>query len=187
MSSSENASIDPASALLSPPSGKATTPTPGSIHAFFTPRRALGTLPPNSTNSRSSRIHLLSPDDSPCRSTNKRQRGIESSPIAHRVSCRPPVLPEEPELPLPPPRQRVRPNSNVRMLMRSMGGFGMGRGRAERRSHGAGELGPRSRVVIDAYSSGTGTDGSIQNGPKRFLDTIPGLRIGYGLRNLLIR
>lgn len=134
-SDTENASIDPVSSLLSPPPAKTSSPA---IHAFFTPRqrgrRVLNSITPNQ-----SRVHLLSPEDSPSAVRASKRIRIDSSPIPasfdERVrssTCQTEeTISEEKteeaeELVLEPPRQRIKPNTRIRTLMRSMGGLDLG-------------------------------------------------------------
>lgn len=118
---------------LPSPSAK-TPPANAAVHAFFTPRRPLGTIGFNSP----SRTHLLSPDESPSRRC-KRAR-LESSPFAPRNRDALVGTEERPQpepVSIPEPRKRIRPNTTSRVLMRELDGFG-GRGMRYRGNHCSG-------------------------------------------------
>lgn len=158
-SDTENAQIDPLSSLLSPPPAKTTSPA---IHAFFTPRqqrRVLNSITPNQ-----SRVHLLSPEDSPSVSRASKRLRIDSSPIPASFDARvrsstcqteetiSEEKAEEEELVLQPSRQRIRPNTRMRTLMRSLGGMDLGTrgyGVGPRGLHCAGtKIGGTTRKVV---------------------------------------
>ncbi|KAF8249546.1 WD40 repeat-like protein [Wilcoxina mikolae CBS 423.85] len=115
-----------ASSLPSPPGAK--TPSSNPVHAFFTPRRPLSSIGPNS---RSSRVHLLSPEESPSRRCSKRARLSPSSSFSRDSPSSPIQSPEsytEPELTLVEPRKRIQSSMQQRLFMRSLHGARYGRG-----------------------------------------------------------
>jgi len=112
--------------LPSPPGAK--TPSSNPVHAFFTPRRPLSSI---GLNSRSSRVHLLSPEESPSRRCSKRVRLSPSSsfsrdPPSSPIRCTESYI--EPELTLVESRKRIQPSMQQRLFMRSLHGAGFRRG-----------------------------------------------------------